>query len=287
MNTPKKRFIHWVNERETARLCKERGQPYVGDPIIEQSRFCNVNREHDNVTRWIHENVRPLLVEDSLESVVAQLYVCRIFNDPEVLADIFPWTTHKSTLKRLQKRRHSGQRLLRGAYLVVPHNTSADIEVYTMNLVLEIRKAFSSPTAGARCLEAVANTLLQIKGIGEFMSNQICADLRYQPGHNMWSDWSSFVIAGNGTRRGLERYLSTENDPVTRESNGKVKPMTGDCNPLLLEIRSALKGKLPPSILQHFEDPNNLSNCFCEFDKYERAREGKASLRKYTQSQTS
>ena len=39
----------------------------------------------------------------------------------------------------------------------------------------------------------------------------------------------------------------------------------------LLEIREELTPLVDPQVRSAWRDPNNLSNCMCEFDKYERA----------------
>lgn len=277
------RFITWVNEREKARACKALKIPYMGDPIIEQYRFCNVNREHDAVTIWIRRNVRPTLAKLPFRDVVYNLYLCRVFNEPEVLEAIMPVSSHKMALNTLRRRRMADQKLLRGAYLVVPHGVSTPVEHYYMNLADKVRQVDWDRALDHRCppvLQMFANALLPIVGMGEFMVNQVAADLRYQRGYSQWADWDTFVLAGPGTRRGLARWLAGTKAPP-RNPKGRIAKQTGDCGALLLDIREQLLDWLSSDICEHFKDPNNLSNCFCEFDKYERARDGEASLRKY------
>lgn len=275
MTPVQRRFIHWILEREKARHCKDIGIPYKGDEIIRQYKFCNVNREHDAVTRWIAKVVRPKLKTLSLTETVHALYLCRVFNEPAVLSQIIG-ATHKVALNRLQSIKKSGNKILRGAYLVVPHGTSMPVEVFYMNVAAKVRELEYKHVTK---LEEVAARLMSITGISDFMANQVCADLRYQPGRDAWADWDTFVLAGPGTRRGLARYMAT--GTPTRDTKGRIAKETGACAPLLLRIREDIKPYLPDDINEHLLDPNNLSNCFCEFDKYERARDGEASLRKY------
>jgi hypothetical protein len=279
------RFVHWILEREKAREAKDLGEPYKGDPIIQAYRFCNVNREHDRVTKWINEHVRPHLVDVSLGEAIYRLYLCRVFNEPDCLEDIMPDVAHKTALKRLQMRRRAELKLLRGAYLVVPHGESIDVEIYYMNLAARLRKldisvgGLTTPT-----LEYVAKQMLPLTGMGEFMVNQVISDLRYQQRWGLdWHDWETFVMAGPGTRRGLARYRATGSPK--RQPNGRIAKETGDCGAYLRDIRRDLKPHLPHRIWMYLRDINNLSNCFCEFDKYERARDGEASLRHYTPTQ--
>lgn len=277
MTPVQKRFINWIIEREKARDCKEIGVPYKGDPIIEQFRFCNVNREDDAVTRWIAKHVRPKLKSMPLAQVIYELYLCRVFNEPSVLERIVPEVPHKVALKRLQSIKASGEKILRGAYLVVPHGTSMPVEIFYMNKAAIVRDL---KYGAVDQLASIAATLMSVNGISDFMANQVCTDLRYQPGHSKWADWETFVLAGPGTRRGLARYRAGAQG-AKRDTKGRIAKETGDCGALLRDIRDEIQHELPLHIQEFFSDPNNLSNCFCEFDKYERARDGEASLRKY------
>lgn len=270
------RFITFVRERETARVSRTLGQnrPWCSDPIINEFKFCNVNREHDRVTRWIAKHVRPHLRKTHISTAVAQLYICRIFNEPATIEKIFPVNPDKA-LKTLQAMRNSGQKVLRGAYLCVPHGTSnagRSTEEYFLD---NMKKLLTHSRDLDRCftLEQVAEVMRQVDGIGDFITNQVITDLRYTPGAYKWDcrdwpDWETFVLAGPGTRRGLNRYLGAGGVGTRR-----FPKIAGDCQPLLLKIRDNLRLVLPDDIAEHFRDPNNLSNCFCEFDKYERVRQ--------------
>jgi hypothetical protein len=274
------RFVLFVMERESIRLAKEakKPTPWTGDPILKDYKFCNVNREHDAVTRWIGKHVRPVLAKEKLATAVAQLYLCRIFNEPDTLREIFPLTHPRSALKKLASMREEGRKILRGAYYCVPHGTANAgkvCEEYFMDICQKIAKL---PLGGLTQLGHVAHTLKSINGIGDFIANQVCTDLRYQkPWGEHWTDWNTFVLAGPGTRRGLNRYLGAESTLAR-----KFPKLTGDCQDLLLGIRETLEPHFPVYLNAHFKDPNNLSNCFCEFDKYERACQQLASNQRIT-----
>lgn len=258
-------FKYFITEREEIR--KNRGaklaQPWTKDPILQTYRFCNVNREHDAVTRWMATHVRPTLdAERSLRKIVVQLLLCRVFNEPETLKVLFPFDDRRRTHDAVQELRAMGKKVFRGAYIVVPHGTAGlgrSTEDYFLEIADKVReKDFSKVCT----LRGVADVLTSIHGIGDFLANQVCTDLRYQKITRGWSDLTTFVLAGPGTRRGLYRYMHN----YQREHSPGVK---GDCQPLLMRIRQALWTRQGSCL---FSDPNNLSNCFCEFDKYMRAR---------------
>jgi hypothetical protein len=282
MTPVQKRFVYWITERESIRLKKESGapRPWTKDPILHAKKFCNVNREHDTVTRWIARHVRPLLNGASLSEALFQLYICRVFNDPDVLETIMPVQTVDDMVSVLQRRKANGLKILRGAYLVVPHGTSMPVEEFYAAIAFKVRK-LKFPHGVPDTLARVAEELMSLSGIHDFMANQVCTDLRYTPSHDAWDDWGSFVLAGPGTRRGLARYFAELGQTPRRASNGRVSGLSGSLGPTLLEIRERVCPLLPPATADHFRDPNNLANSFCEFDKYERALEGTASLRMY------
>ena len=57
MELNKEKFVYWVQERDCVRVLKEGGlpPPWSIDPVFQNTYFCNVDREHDKVTRWIRE----------------------------------------------------------------------------------------------------------------------------------------------------------------------------------------------------------------------------------------
>lgn len=285
MTPVQKRFVYWIEERENIRLLKDLGKPrpWTVDPIMDVYRFCNVNREDDTVTRWMAQKVRPLLNGATLSEALFQLYVCRVFNDPDVLETIMPVTSLTDMVSVLKRRKANGLKILRGAYLVVPHGTSMAVEDFYAEKAAKVRALRFSKSP--RFLAEVAEALMSINGIHDFMANQVCTDLRYtHPFSGQWEDWGTFVLAGPGTRRGLARYLTGAGQSTPRQANGKISGLSGSLGPVLLQVRDQLRPLLSPhtDIERHLDDPNNLSNAMCEFDKYERAREGAGRLRKYT-----
>jgi hypothetical protein len=275
------RFIYWIKERELIRIRKENGDPlpWTKDAILRDHRFCNVNREHDAVTRWIARHVRPRLINLPLAEVVFQLYVCRVFNQPDVLREIMPVVTIPTMVQRLKARKAAGLKILRGAYLVVPHGTSMPVEDFYAAVAAKVR-ALRYPSCPT--LAQVAATMMTVKGIHDFMANQVCADLRYQPGHCRWPDWGTFVLAGPGTLRGLARWGGATIPP--RGTKGRRLPSISAPSALLLTIRDQVVPLLPPEIAAYLKDPNNLSNCFCEMSKYEKMREGTGTMKLYRHS---
>lgn len=288
MNTPltdvQNRFVEFVLERERIRLDRahaakprEAGTRKTRDAILRDYSFCNVHREHDRVSCWVRKHVH---VGGSLTDAVVQYYCARTFNEPSVLERLLPFRDAVTLHASCAVMRDEGKRLLRGAYLVVchgTHSTGSTVEEYYGDILEQLQRIdmrhFTS-------LREVAEAAMTVKGVGAFMANQVCADLRYSTFAKRFQDWDSFVLAGPGTLRGLNRFDGRLVE-APRTPQGATER--------ILRIRQLLAPHLTDDINGYFRDPNDLSNCFCEFDKYERGWEQRAAgkritLRKFTPS---
>jgi hypothetical protein len=259
------RMFYWIRERESIRIRKSLHlSPLTDNPILATMRFCNVDREQDAVTRWVKIHVRDRYINLPIPQQIAQLTAARIFNHPEVLEMILPLLTeadYATALVKLQARKQEKLKILRGAYLMPPHRKgTTTIEDYWLSVVLYVsRQEFACTT-----LADYADVLIHVHGLGPFLVNQLAADLRYMPIGKDAPDWETFLLCGPGTVRGLNRVHT-----------GSAKAKLG--NPkqyaaLVLELRNMLVEVLP-DLKDVFRDPNNVANCLCEFDKYERVRE--------------
>lgn len=283
---PAERFATFIRKRESIRYLREHevSWPWTKDEILQKYSFCNVNREDDAVTRWIAKHVRPKL--KTLQTAVPSLLLCRIFNEPKTLKDIgFPLIegemryveAHLSALRML------GQKILRGAYMMPAHGTAGLGQTTEQYWVRAVRDSLHIDWEPCDSLQDVATQLRTIRGLAGFLANQVCADLRYTVRQKEWPDWGTFVLCGPGSRRGLDRFHG-------REPRGGMAEAQYICE--LLEVRKqvpsltadAPSGKAPlgNQFDKIFRDPNNLSNCFCEWDKYERARDAHLNHNKAT-----
>ena len=270
---PRKLFIYFIHEREKIRVAKEMGltAPWTENEILAKYRFCNVNREHDRVTEWIEDNIREVYAED--ESLWFALIIARLINQPNTLARIYDKRgAHWNKARFIGATDPSlwDKPIFNAAYIVSTNGRQMQKNEYLANCVLdplwEARE--SRPLKGrSSCstCKAWADWLLKFQGMGDFMANQIVTDYKYTVICGMASDRGSFVMAGPGTRRGLNRYFSKDLYHSTTREKGAEQ---------LITIRDTIKKDCSIAINNHFFDLNNLSNCFCEFDKYMRALTG-------------
>ena len=262
LHNPQERFLHWITARESARYHKELiggPGPHSDDPIIAVNRFCNVNREHDAVTRWVKANVRDRWGGCGRQSLLVQVLTARLWNHPPTLARLLPYVSYSEALATLQQIRAEGGKTMRGAYMMPVHGNHGKGKSVDEYYLQAVEQASHRDWTQHDTFAAVAKELTTLLGIGEFLANQVCADLRYTPEWRDAPDWCTFVLCGPGTRRGIDRWAGNREPTGNRPQKVYVDE--------LLNIRETI-----PELADNetFSDPNNLSNCFCEWDKWER-----------------
>jgi hypothetical protein len=259
-----KGFITFVNERHNIyeRRMAKMPKPWTKDKILQTYRFCNVEREHDRVTRWLADNWREPNRNDP--DLWFAMVVARNINAPDTLAQLgypVPWKPARF-LKMTEARKAQGLTIYNPAYIIVPSATSMPKDEYLANRMFSPMwkdRAKLRPTK-KDTLEAFYERLSQYQGMGPFMSAQVIADLKYAPPLQRAADWWTFAKPGPGSKRGMNRLLG-------RDVRGGISEAVWYA--ALLELQAAMKGKLTPNL--HAQD---LQNCLCEYDKYERVRLG-------------
>ena len=70
----------WQEERESIRRKKENGlpAPWTDDPILQEFKFHQINREEDRTTRWLKKHIREPLRDDP--RVFMAVIIFRWFN---------------------------------------------------------------------------------------------------------------------------------------------------------------------------------------------------------------
>lgn len=263
------RFVRFIRTRERYRSRREgtgSGMTRAErDPIIEKYRFCNVRRNDDRVTKWVHKfYLDKWRAHDHLWFA---LVAARLFNNEETLEEIryslLPFVPARIK-EKLHARRDAGLKNFNAAYVVSTNGRAMDKVDYIVDCVLtpmyEERKRMSAEIASAHSLDAVHKLLMQFQGMASFMAAQVVADLKYaQP--NRWEDFNTFAASGPGSRRGLNRILGLPVDNPWAEQNFRA---------VLLDLRDRTNVQLQMDPIT----AQDIQNCLCEYDKYERVRLG-------------
>lgn len=262
----------FINERENIRIKKELGVPranWTSDPILAAYRFCNVRRNDDRVTRWIHRNWLQAghahWIKGDPDMWFAMV-VARLFNLPETLDVITPFVLpfKPERMGKALQRQRAKRPIFNGAYIVSTNGRAMDKVDYVIDMILkpmwQQRKRLR-PSA-SDTLDVYHTTLLQCQGLGSFMAAQVVADLKYTAPLDKAIDWYYWAASGPGSRRGLNRVLGRDVNASWTE-----KLWRESFDGLWHEVYDELNWATPLT-------GQDLQNCLCEFDKYERAHLG-------------
>lgn len=262
---PFRRLVYFVTEREAVRVRREDGEPqsrWTEDEILQTYRFCNVRREDDRVTRWISDNWRgPLAGNPDLWHAMC---LARLVNEPATLAQLrpLPWRC-EAFVGKILERKSMRLRWSNPAYIVSTCSRRMPKEQYmaeVLDALWAARKTLRPTAADTLC--SYHMTLGACYGLGSFLAAQVVADLKYAAPLRSASDWQTFAASGPGSRRGLNRLLGHAVDGRWREDNWRLT-----LDRVRVQLNDALRWDEP----LHAQD---VQNCLCEFDKYERARTG-------------
>jgi hypothetical protein len=267
-------LLYWIKEREAIRLRRAAGAPppWTDDRILQAWSFCNVRREDDRVTRWIAKNWREPNAGDP--DLWFAMCVARFVNWPHTLVELgypVPWDRERFvaviTARMARKETCFGP-----AYNISNGGSNAPKAVHVAGVLDRLWQArrILRPRVGERLAEWHGR-LKQRDGLADFMAAQIVADMKYVEPLRSANDWMAFAASGPGSRRGLNRVLGRPVDKNWRED---------DWRAALRRLRETIAPELQRMGLSdlHAQD---LQNCLCEFDKFERIRlgEGKPKRR--------
>lgn len=238
--------------------------PWTTDPILQTYRFCNVRREDDRVTRWLHANWLYPHAKDA--NIFFAIYVARVFNLPSTLQAVGPPLPFNAAwIKHLRAYAATAPKLYNGAYIVSTNGRAMNKLDYYLDrfAALWAARATAAPRKSDTC-QSFFERLTQFEGIGTFMGAQVVADLKWIAPLKQATDWSIFAASGPGSRRGLNRVCGRAVDAPWVEATWHAT---------LLELRKAVLPKLPKELRDL--DMQNLQNgMLCEGDKYFRVKNG-------------
>jgi hypothetical protein len=263
-------LVNFIKARERHRVWKEDGKNPLtpdarrgADPIISEWRFCNVRRNDDRVTKFVLNWLKQYPEEYHWFAAT----VARFFNNEETLTAIqdavVPFDPERMR-SFLKQRADAGLRNFNAAYIVSTNGRSMNKIDYIMDVVLipmwVKRVDLMKRMAQMDSMEEIHALLTRWHGLGSFMAAQVLADIKYSTQNN-WIDFHTFAASGPGSRRGLNRVMERHVNAPWREQ---------EFRKTLRELRDKVNVRLNMEPLT----AQDLQNCLCEFDKYERIRLG-------------
>lgn len=270
-------YFYFMQERMNIFLRKCEGKLILTqDPILREYKFTNVYRACDRVSQYLIRNVIYNNVEKyTPEDMLLRILVFKIFNKIETweyLKQTYGEITIsnfdvKSISKLLSVRQQhfpifNNAYMMTGScqkydYLKSKHEkwlTMVKEEFFGEGIVYKVLKTNS--------LEEVYNLLRGCSFLGGFLAYQYAIDFNYSPYINFSEN--DFVVAGIGAKRGIEKCFISHGhsyeDAIryTKFHLSELQEKYGYSNFHSLEGHE-------PTLL-------DLQNCFCETDKFLRAK---------------
>jgi hypothetical protein len=266
-----KELFKFIEERHAIFERKVRGlpKPWTKDKILQDYRFCNVYRELDTQTIWFAEHWRrkdPDLWFASL--------VFRCVNWSETTEEIgYPVPFSRGRFERvLYTRGTAGKKVYNGAYMISTHGAKEAKYKYLGNSLHKIwTERETIRYRKGEHLSVFHERLMSCFDVGSFLAAQVVADCKYIGDMKKAPDWYTFAASGPGSRRGLNRIYGRDVKSVWHEDMWRFK---------LTQLHKAVEPLAEKAGMRPL-DAQDLQNCLCEFDKYERVRlgEGRPKMR--------
>ena len=272
-------YFYFVQERMNMFWNKynDLNSPWTNDKILKIHKFTNVYRASDRVSQYLIKNV---IYGDNQsfteEDILLRILVFKIFNKIETweylegrLGHICVNNFDLNQINKLLLERKENHPIYSNAYMMTGTHTLYNHLNFKHEKWLEmvknemIKQGTLSKIVKSKSLGDVYKTLRECSFIGDFLAYQYAIDFNYSPVINFSED--SFVKAGIGAIRGIKKCF----EPLGENSFEDAIRYTQD-NFEEFQIKFGftdfknLFGRKPSLI--------DIQNCFCETDKYLRAK---------------
>jgi len=258
-----KELYEFIRERHNIYIKKENGmeKPWTKDPVLRAYRFCNVYRQLDTQTKWLYEHWGKPNKHD--KDYWFACVVFRLTNWHETAQQLgypVPWKA-KRFIAVCAARKNLGHKVYSGAYTISTNGVAQEKHIY---LAEQLEKIWQDRDKirykKGEKLQAFFERLQTYNTMGSFLAAQVVADMKFVGDAKSAPDWWTFVAPGPGSERGLNRVLNRDKD----------KSWTKDT--WVAALRDLQKHIDP--LIQKYDLPRlsaqDLQNCLCEFDKYQR-----------------
>lgn len=252
-------------------------QPLTNDMILEINKFTNVYRAMDRVSQYLIRNVIYTNESYSDEDILFRIIIFKIFNKietweffesefGEISISNFDLNKYSQLLSKLKSQQpiFNNAYMMTGTHSLYNHLNFKHEKWLSMVSNELIGDDIFKQIIDADSLSSVFHLLRNCSFIGDFLAYQYAIDMNYSPVIDF--DENSYVKAGIGAIRGIKKcfktlpknYTSEDAIRFTQENLESYREKYG------FDDFNNLFGREPTLI--------DLQNCFCETDKYLRAK---------------
>lgn len=270
-------YFYFMQERMNMFWRKCEGKRLLtDDPILREFKFTNVYRACDRVSQYLISQVIYKNIDDyTPEDTILRILIFKIFNKPSTweyilhnYGDIRYVDFDSKRMSDVLTRQIQSEAIFNNAYIMTGSSYRYRSLRYKherwLQMVSEefISKGVIDAVLHAKSLEEIFNMLTECSFIGGFLAYQYAIDFNYSPYLN-YSE-NSFVKAGIGAIRGITKcfhsYGASYEDAIRyiQENQDELRKRYGYTHFRPLPSHN-------PTLI-------DFQNCFCETDKYLRAK---------------
>jgi hypothetical protein len=285
---PVERFVAFIEEREgiRARRANKLPWPWTKEPILQQYRFTNIHREDDTVSKHYQKTIRERYAVHYLVYPGTVLYrwfnrssTCDVlFNEPLLLGNQSTFEEYiyngdmrilLECLNKIPTPHVTGSYIITGAKGFTKGEGVIQY-FHRWNINKQWREKWMEWVAEPPTLKELFDwTKKDVMGLGNFMTAQIVADLKYLPFMQQVPDWWTWASPGPGSMRGMNFVLGIDMNEPWRVDDW-------------LRELTLLNEKISPTLeevgLGRFHN-QDLQNCLCEYSKFMKTVTGKGRPR--------
>lgn len=271
-------YFYFMQERMNIfwRKCEEHASSSTEDPILKEYKFTNVYRACDRVSQYLISNVIYKDVERfTPRDVLLRILVFKIFNKIETweyleenYGDIQCGHFNVEDICELLSKRQKHTPIFSNAYMMTGSHRLYDYlpskHAKWLQMVKDefLGKGVVDEVLRAQSMEQVFSLMEQCSFVGSFLAYQYTVDFNYSPYINF--DENSFVKAGIGAVRGIQKCFSSIGNNYEDAIRYTFEHLEEYRKEFGYDDFKPLPGREPHLI--------DIQNCFCETDKYLRAK---------------
>ena len=267
-------YFYFMQERMDMFWRKCEGKSHLtDDPILREYKFTNVYRACDRVSQYLISQV--IYKEYTPEDTILRILIFKIFNKPSTweyilhnYGDLRYKDFNAKQLSDVLTKQRQTEAIFNNAYIMTGSSNRYQSLRYKHERWLQMvadefmAGGVLNKVLRSKSLEEIFNLLSDCSFIGGFLAYQYAIDFNYSPYLNFSEN--SFVKAGIGAIRGITKCFKSHGSSY-EDAIRYIQDNIGDLKMKYGYIHFRSLPSHDPTLI-------DLQNCFCETDKYLRAK---------------